>query len=114
MSVNHGNTNFNNQPQSIPGGAGGMGASGASSNNQLQKQMFSGSNANVANPANNLTGGDRQKKYNTIDTANVQNNVSGAPANNVVSQSPGISGGGGVGAGASPGVQQAAANPAGT
>jgi hypothetical protein len=35
MSVNHGNTNFNNQPQSTPGGAGGMGASGASSNNQL-------------------------------------------------------------------------------
>ena len=35
--------------------------------------------------------------------------MSGGPANNVVSQSPGISGGGGIGAGPSPNIQHAAA-----
>lgn len=75
-----------------------MGASAASSNNALQKQMFSGASGGNAQ----LAAADRQKKYNTIDTANVQNNMSaGGVGNNVVSQSPGISAGG---AGPSPGV----------
>lgn len=74
--------------------------------------MFSG--ASGGNAQGHLAGGDRQKKYNTIDTANVQNNMSAGAGNNIVSQSPGISAGGGAGAGPNPGAQLAGAHPAGT
>lgn len=73
-NINNANIQVNNPNQAYPDGA-------QAQANQLNNQSSNFKGAGAGGIGLNMA--DRQKKYNTIDTANMHNNVHGSQGSNI-------------------------------